>query len=36
MINDLPVLEDYDVVSTFEPLTDLPEPVQNDDANQSM
>ncbi len=36
MINDLPVLEDYDVVSSFEPLTDLPEPVQNDDANQSM
>ena len=36
MISDLPVLEDYDVLSNFEPLTDLPEPVQNDNANQSM
>ena len=29
---DLPVLENYDVLSNFEPLTDLPQP-QADDAN---
>jgi anti-sigma factor RsiW len=38
--NDLPVLENYDVLSSFEPLTDLPQPVQADedqpDSNQSM
>jgi anti-sigma factor RsiW len=28
MIKDLPVLEDYDVLSNFEPMTDLPAPVQ--------
>jgi anti-sigma factor RsiW len=38
---DLPVLENYDVISSFEPLTELPQPVQaNDsedpDATQSM
>jgi anti-sigma factor RsiW len=32
--NDLPVLENFDVLSNFEPLTDLPQPVQADDANQ--
>lgn len=37
MMSDLPVLEDYDVLSNFEPMTDLPEPVQAEDPNrQSM
>lgn len=31
---DLPVLENYDVLSNFEPLADLPQPVQQDDVNQ--
>ena len=31
---DLPVLENYDVLSNFEPLTELPQPVQADEANQ--
>ena len=31
--DDLPVLENYDVISSFEPLADLP-PVQPDDAEQ--
>jgi Putative zinc-finger len=31
--DDLPVLENYDVISNFEPLADLP-PVQADDAEQ--
>jgi len=39
--NDLPVLENYDILANFEPLTELPQPAQNDDAddndsNQSM
>jgi len=39
--NDLPVLENYDILANFEPLTDLPQPVQSDesdqpDSNQSM
>jgi hypothetical protein len=39
--NDLPVLENYDILANFEPLTELPQPVQNDegdqpDTNQSM
>ena len=39
--NDLPVLENYDVLANFEPLEDLPQPVQGDDSdevdgNQSM
>jgi hypothetical protein len=39
--NDLPVLENYDVLANFEPLTELPQPVQADetddsDSNQSM
>ena len=37
---DLPVLENYDVLSNFEPLTQLPQPVQADESsevdNQSM
>jgi hypothetical protein len=32
--NDLPVLENFDVLANFEPLTDLPEPVQGDESNQ--
>jgi anti-sigma factor RsiW len=37
--NDLPVLENYDVLANFEPLTELPQPVADepdDDNNQSM
>jgi hypothetical protein len=32
--NDLPVLENFDVLSSFEPLNDLPQPVQTDDTEQ--
>jgi anti-sigma factor RsiW len=32
--NDLPVLENYDVLANFEPLTDLPQPVQGDDSDE--
>lgn len=32
--DDIPVLENYDVLSNFEPLTELPQPVQADEANQ--
>jgi len=31
---DVPVLENYDVISSFEPLTELPQPVQAEDATQ--
>jgi len=31
---DLPVLENYDVISSFEPLTELPQAVPADDADQ--
>ena len=31
---DLPVLENYDLLSNFEPLTELPQPVQADEATQ--
>src|SRR6266404_5392110 len=39
--NDLPLLENYDILANFEPLTELPQPVQADesdeaDSNQSM
>jgi anti-sigma factor RsiW len=39
--NDLPVLENYDILANFEPLTELPQPVQADesdegDSNRSM
>jgi len=39
--NDLPVLENYDILANFEPLTELPQPVQSgeaddSDSNQSM
>ena len=38
---DMPVLENYDVLANFEALTDLPDPIQNDDdslqdTNQQM
>jgi anti-sigma factor RsiW len=32
MMKDLPVLEDHDVLSNFEPLTELPPPEQSDEA----
>ena len=31
---DMPVLENYDVLANFEALTDLPDPIQNDDESQ--
>ena len=31
---DIPVLENYDVISSFEPLTELPQAVPADDAGQ--
>ena len=31
---DIPVLENYDVLSNFDPLTELPQPVQADDGGQ--
>jgi len=31
---DLPVLENYDVLANFEPLTDLPQPVSADDSSE--
>jgi anti-sigma factor RsiW len=33
MMQDLPILEDHDVLQNFEPLKDLPAPVQADDAS---
>jgi anti-sigma factor RsiW len=35
MMQDLPVLEDHDVLQNFEPLKDLPSPVQADDGSDS-
>jgi anti-sigma factor RsiW len=32
--DDIPVLENYDVLSSFDPLTELPPPVQADEAAQ--
>ena len=32
--DDIPVLENYEVLSNFEPLTELPPPVQADDGGQ--
>jgi anti-sigma factor RsiW len=32
--NDLPVLENYDILANFEPLEDLPQPVQGDDSDE--
>jgi len=32
--NDLPLLENYDILANFEPLTDLPQPVQGDDSDE--
>jgi hypothetical protein len=31
---DIPVLENYDVISSFEPLTELPQAVSADEAGQ--
>jgi anti-sigma factor RsiW len=31
---DIPVLENYEVLSSFDPLTELPQPVQQEDASQ--
>jgi Putative zinc-finger len=35
MMQDLPVLEDHDVLQNFEPLKDLPAPAQDNDAADS-
>jgi anti-sigma factor RsiW len=35
MMQDLPVLEDHDVLSNFEPLKELPPPVQSDDDDDT-
>ena len=35
MMQDLPVLEDHDVLQNFEPLKDLPAPPYEDDSDQS-
>jgi hypothetical protein len=35
MLQDLPVLEDHDVLSNFEPLKELPPPVQQADDDSS-
>ena len=35
MLQDLPVLEDHDVLSNFEPLKELPPPVQQADEDSS-
>ena len=32
--NNLPVLENYDILANFEPLEDLPQPVQGDDSDE--
>jgi len=34
-MQDLPVLEDHDVLQDFEPLKSLPAPVQADEASES-
>jgi anti-sigma factor RsiW len=34
LASDLPVLENYDVLSNFEALSDLPDPVPSDEASQ--
>ena len=35
MLQDLPVLEDHDVLQNFEPLKELPAPAQADDASDT-
>jgi len=35
MLQDMPVLEDHDVISNFEPLKDLPQPVEAEEGNQA-
>jgi anti-sigma factor RsiW len=32
--SDLPVLENYEILANFEPLEDLPQPVQGDDSDE--
>lgn len=32
--DDIPLLENYDMLSNFEPLTELPQPVQADESTQ--
>jgi hypothetical protein len=32
---NLPVLENFDILSSFAPLTDLPQPVQSDEASST-
>ena len=35
MLQEIPTLDDQDVISSFEPLKDLPQPVQADQPNQT-
>jgi hypothetical protein len=36
MLQEIPTLDDQDVISNFDPLKDLPQPVQQDDqTNQT-
>ncbi|HUL34602.1 MAG TPA: zf-HC2 domain-containing protein [Candidatus Eisenbacteria bacterium] len=35
MLQDLPVLEDHDVLQNFEPLKELPAPVQDEGSNEA-
>jgi anti-sigma factor RsiW len=35
MIQEMPVLDDQDVISNFDPLKDLPQPVSADETNQT-
>lgn len=35
MLQEMPELDDQDVISNFDPLKDLPQPVQPDDQNQT-
>jgi negative regulator of sigma E activity len=35
MMQEIPTLDDQDVISNFEPLKDLPQPVQADQTNQT-
>jgi Putative zinc-finger len=35
LMEDMPVLEDHDVISNFEPLKDLPQPVQAEETDQT-
>lgn len=35
MLQEMPVLDDQDVISNFDPLKDLPQPVQQEEQNQT-